>query len=468
MATAPIVLSTGAIARLPIQEDSQFRTRINEFADGSEQRFSDFANPKRRYRINLNLLDGSERADWMEFFNSQKGRHVSFTYVSPIDNLLKQNELFENAVYTKGSNLVIGKNYLIKAEEFDDDVAWPKAQTGTPGVPTVVADNAVDPAGGNTADTITFPSTGPGEESRITQSVFSAIPDRTDQTFTFSIWLRASSALSITIGISDDITFTSTDVSVTTTWTRFSFTKATSPSASNISPRIANSASQAGKVVETWGAQIEYGTAFSDYTQTVATATELQIADPFWRQAPAGATGAADGLNSKYSKRGRQVVVLDTTNDTLTQNLSLDPGGSGSSRDKGLQFTNSMYFKRQDVSPPTVDFNFEAATNIERFEKTVTPTASWVRESVTGRFSASNNATVLAWFLDTHSAVGTYHIFGPQLESGATVSDYRGPNTVKSGLMTARFSNDTMRAVTSSNDVYALTQLDVVELLTGT
>lgn len=105
MAQGPIILHTGAIARIPIRSRREFATRKIVFSDGGEQVFRDLDVPRRRYRINLKLMQGTERADCLEFYEAMKGGFESFTFLSPIDNLVAYSETFEETAAWDVSSL---------------------------------------------------------------------------------------------------------------------------------------------------------------------------------------------------------------------------------------------------------------------------------------------------------------------------------------------------------------------------
>lgn len=95
VAQAPIVLSTGAIARYPLSVKSSFATRTNEFADFSRQTFAQLATPLSEWVLNLSLLQDSEANDYREFFELMQGSATPFVFIDPSDNLFTNSEELE-------------------------------------------------------------------------------------------------------------------------------------------------------------------------------------------------------------------------------------------------------------------------------------------------------------------------------------------------------------------------------------
>jgi|GEM_PF-2060826 hypothetical protein len=156
-------------------------------------------------------------------------------------------------------------NWFLHSEEFDNAV-WVK-QTGI----TVTANNATDPIGGNSADTVvaTTASELLGQISAL--AVVSGVK------FTFSIWLRCTSGtmtVALQIGSApvgniaggSDAEISS-NITVTTVWQRFSFTH--SGAWTLTSDFVYGGVRFVGAAtVIAWGAQIEDGSAATTYRQT--------------------------------------------------------------------------------------------------------------------------------------------------------------------------------------------------------
>lgn len=457
---APILLSTGAIARYPLERRLRYATRRVTFADFSQQTTAHLADDLGAWKLNLDLLTDAEASDWLEFYRSMQGGAGLFTFLDPWDNCLKHSEAFENAAWIKGANLVVGKNYLTRSEEFDH-ADWIKA--GSPSAPTVTANNVLAPDGTQTAEKIDFPATGAGQESTIEQSVFSAVPVPASQKFTWSVLLRADSSITIKLQFFDGVNGFQITANLTTSWQRFEVTATTGAGISVLKAQIVNQENQAAKTVYSWGAQFEYGAAASDYTKTTTAATELLIADPFWLAAPSSAPGASLNLNSEHAKRARQVVFLATSDAALYQDIAVRPGGSGSSRTKGIEFTLSAYFKRQAAGGPDVRFELNDVPDYETNFKTVTPGASWAKETLIKRFSSSNNSASVRSEILSPSAAGTMYVFGWQLDAGGTVTKYK-KTTAKSGVRpNCRFAEDEIEHAVTQFDHNNLSQLVIQE-----
>src|SRR5579885_1623107 len=354
----PILLSTGAIARYPLGRKSAYATRLTQFADRSVQSFSAIANPLGSWALNLSMLPNSEAQDWIEFFAAMKGQGNPFIFADPWDNLLSWTEEFENSVWQKGSGLLIGKNYLLNSENLSVS-PWTSAGNGGT-APTVTPNFATAPDGNLTASKLAFAGATGSQTPAVFQSA--TISQNASMTFTFSIWLKTDTTGSIKIVVQGGSPLqvgTSVTCSLTNQWQRFSakLTFNSTPGNSTVQVNIFQDSSVGAAInVYAWGAQLEYGSVPSDYTKTTSAATELQIADPFWKPAPSSMAGASFGLNSAFPKRARQIVAISNTNVFLLQTLPLIAGGSGNYRTSGLSVTNSAYFKLQGAGPVSVQF----------------------------------------------------------------------------------------------------------------
>lgn len=86
MADFPI-LKTGAVAQDGSVTGIGFGTRVLRFADGAEQRFRDRKGPLRRWMIRLELLTDEEYAALTAFLDARQGRHGSFSFFDPWDEV---------------------------------------------------------------------------------------------------------------------------------------------------------------------------------------------------------------------------------------------------------------------------------------------------------------------------------------------------------------------------------------------
>lgn len=426
----PILFQTGAIARYPMGRKPAFETLLNVFADHSTQSASILANPLSSWALNLAMLRDDEAQDWLEFIETAKGQGTLFTFIDPWDNLLTYTEEFENAIWNKNADLFAGKNYLL----WSGDVTHAPWTTNFSVVaaPTLTANATAAPDGTISAAQVVYPSTGAAQYSGVIQ--ITSMPKTKSQTVTASVFLKATAPVTITLIIEDSIggSATTLDVSVTTSWQRFSitWTLGAGVNEGTIDFQIRNSASQATKTIFAWGAQLEYGDVPSDYTKTSASAVELKIADPFWLAAPSSAPGASFGLNSAFQKRGRQLVCTQNAPVFLVQIMPFSPGGNGSYRTQGMAHTGSVYFKRQSTTVPTLSFGIQdsidgiGGASYEQFDLPITLTPSWQRAVQTARFSPGNSALGFALYVAIRS-VGTCYAFGTQAEASGVVNKYK-------------------------------------------
>ncbi len=90
MSTFP-TLKTGAVIQYPAQKEFRFATEILRFADGSEQRFREYATLLRRWVIRLDLIDQGELYLLREFFRTAGGGTNGFTFTDPWDGVSYAN-----------------------------------------------------------------------------------------------------------------------------------------------------------------------------------------------------------------------------------------------------------------------------------------------------------------------------------------------------------------------------------------
>jgi hypothetical protein len=86
MSTMPL-LSTGAVQQYPYACGIAGRTRVFQFADGSEQRY--LAMPQRHtWSINLRLLHETEKAAFLTFAQDMLRSQASFQFTDPQDGTI--------------------------------------------------------------------------------------------------------------------------------------------------------------------------------------------------------------------------------------------------------------------------------------------------------------------------------------------------------------------------------------------
>ena len=100
MAAFP-VLKTGAVAQYPAERRVRLATVVQEFVDGSQQRFRVRGGALRRWVIQLGQLDDAELFDLEQFFEEQGGAAGVFTFTDPWDGTVYANCSFvsDSAVF---------------------------------------------------------------------------------------------------------------------------------------------------------------------------------------------------------------------------------------------------------------------------------------------------------------------------------------------------------------------------------
>ncbi len=95
MSTFP-TLDSGAVAQYPLRRALRFITHVTRFLDGSEQRFRQLADGRRRWVIQLDQLSDTELAGIEDFFAGRKGRLESFSFTDPLDGAVYPDCSFED------------------------------------------------------------------------------------------------------------------------------------------------------------------------------------------------------------------------------------------------------------------------------------------------------------------------------------------------------------------------------------
>ena len=252
--------------------------------------------------IGLGLFDGAafkiERL-FMDSNGQQIGTVIRFAgFIGPVDELTRS---YAKITVNSGTELLsmqlpaiilqpgctntlfdarcgMSKSNLLQFSEQFDNPSWSRGNV-TVALPTVTANNAIDPLGGNTADTITFPAVTSGTESYIFSNAAS-IAGSGARSLTFSVWLRVPSGTAVVhLNMEDAPVFAfvpSSFPTVTTVWQRFSVTGTYSGTGSVASFIIADQI-QGAFNLQVWGAQMEYGpnpTAYQPTTTGIASFSE--------------------------------------------------------------------------------------------------------------------------------------------------------------------------------------------------
>ncbi|HKV95771.1 MAG TPA: DUF2163 domain-containing protein [Candidatus Angelobacter sp.] len=213
-------------------------------------------------------------------------------------------------------------NLLQFSEQFDHPV-WAKDSANGPPPATVTPNSQADPLNGLTADTINFGATNIGQWALLTQS-FLDVATVAGKTFTFSIWLKAASSVQLNLCIEDTggHVAVSTNVNVTTAWSRFMVT-GTFPSSGLAGTPIVffgNDGVMPASTVYAWGAQVENNSTATAYASTTTpagvqhnnlvtwlqTATEIRMADLYTVTLKSGTT-------LRYTTWDTNLVVLGNT-----------------------------------------------------------------------------------------------------------------------------------------------------------
>lgn len=89
-------LSTGSTTQYPFRSRMTFRTNVQRFVDGTDQRYRELRAPILRWVIELSKLTTGEAAAVEEFFRSQKGRGDTFSFTDPQDGTEYSDCVFDS------------------------------------------------------------------------------------------------------------------------------------------------------------------------------------------------------------------------------------------------------------------------------------------------------------------------------------------------------------------------------------
>ena len=161
----------------------------------------------------------------------------------------------EQSVLLPGDYLEIGRNLLTYPTVLDNAI-WTKVSPD----PTVTANATTAPDGSATADQIAFASTSAGQKSTLKQTVTPPILGK-GQWFIFGVWLRAGSALTITIEIQRNggTVLGTLSVPVGTTWGYYTVEGELDADGTSVAVLLYNPESQSAKTVFAWGASLDDG-----------------------------------------------------------------------------------------------------------------------------------------------------------------------------------------------------------------
>ena len=183
-------------------------------------------------------------------------------------------------------------NLLLRSEEFEN-FAWNKGTGGS-----ISANSVISPSGISNADAYTW------AVSTIAFAYLSQVASALSQnSHTFSIWLKrpfGSGSRTISLCISDVFvsTASSSIFTVTETWQRFQFTRASASATGQVGVGFIFGASgtsiAAGDILNVWGAQLELGSSPTSYIPTTA-ATVTRNADVISKTGISSLIGPTEG-----------------------------------------------------------------------------------------------------------------------------------------------------------------------------
>jgi len=228
-----------------------------------------------------------------------------------------------NTLYTgNGVDLykVSGPNLLLQSNTFSDGAWSPRSNA------TVLNNLQFDPNGGLTAYQINWLGTGPG--TFIQQSVFPNYTPIALNTFTASIWIRASSGTpTVTLYLQNQAgtSVTSNTVTLSQTWTRYSVTGSLAADSTRVVFRLGNPSAVGS--IQVYAAQLEVG---GPMTPAQITTTQPQGVYLWGIVAPTTAPVVTQVVLSAYWQATHAYLLNDTITDS---NGNLEtvtvPGTSG-------------------------------------------------------------------------------------------------------------------------------------------
>lgn len=268
-------------------------------ASGKEARTSLYSYPRYKYTLEYEFLRSDSNAELqtlVAFYNSRQGSFDSFLYTDPDDNSVTAQQfaigngstsvyqltrsfggylepvfdfngapqVYKNADW-QGNQLqyTSPRQNLCKYSEQFDNAAWTK--TGV----TVSANTTVSPDGATTADTISGFAAG-------SQSIACALTGENpaSHTYAFSVWLKGTGTINLRMSNNVGQTF-DFQVTLSSTWTRYSFVRTFNASVGNLFASIISKAGDTATSVIAFGAQLENSDAPSTYIATTSTQTTV-------------------------------------------------------------------------------------------------------------------------------------------------------------------------------------------------
>jgi hypothetical protein len=256
---------------------AQTQVALSESPFTLEQQAQEHQGNRWRAEIELPRMERADAEEWASFYLKLRGRNGTFLLpaygaktargvatgspqVAGTGQTGPSLATFgwtasQTGILKAGDYAQVMPNYLKSPSAFDA-ADWTKDASGGASAPTVTPNVAspLAPDGTQTVDQIDFPATAGGQSSRVRQNAFSVVPAVPSQSFTLAFWLAASASVNIDILINDGIAQSSSNVALTTSLQFFTVSHTASATATQLSCRITQSASQAAKTVYAWGA----------------------------------------------------------------------------------------------------------------------------------------------------------------------------------------------------------------------
>jgi hypothetical protein len=221
-------------------------------------------------------------------------------------------------------------NYLIASNDFTN-AAW--IPGGSP-PPTITAGAGIAPNGAS-ANSISFPGTGPTQFNQITQTVSSSFPFN-GESFTFSVWMKTvtgTANIAVTLqttpfdplGPPPPPQAFSITAAVTTSWQRFSVTGAfpfVFPSSVQLGVALQLASNQPTSLVLVWGAQLEPNGAVGTFIPTTTAPITFFSNLGFLEKA-----SISDGTNQKELQIALNLAQDSTPNRPISISPYIDNAG---------------------------------------------------------------------------------------------------------------------------------------------
>ncbi len=330
-------------------------------------------------------------------------------------------------------------NNILQSEAFNE-AAWDNTNEVT-----ITANAGVSPNGTNTADR--FLSTGSGWFFSQLISLTSGIP------YTISVYVKSNTASSQTFRLFGNSSTSSSDLTATTSWQRFTFTF--TASSGSLAQGITRDGSNSAVDLLVWGAQLETGDIATDYIATTTAAVSVGPVSGLPRLDYLGSTCPRlllepqrtnlvtfseqfDNAGWGKSQSGTGLVPVVTANNAISpdgyQNadtIVFDVGAGTTSSDISAMFqtfggttatyTGSFYAK---TASGTAQIQVRIdGSNYDKF----TITNQWQRFTLTKALTGTSNVFEMAirrGLNEPMNATATIQLWGVQVELGAYATSY--------------------------------------------